>query len=603
MSNSLTLEQYFKPVQQAIAARFNGDKSVNDLPRVMRLPDHLHQKHEPFRTRLLDARDDMPAYTVNQIIDGLGLAPFMEVQEKPAGKGKQTKADDSSYKHGSKEGGRTHGITKIARSQSRRGFSEEETILFCLTHDTLHNDPPLEQTHPGKVAAIVQDIFQRYVKHDADEVTDYVSELNAENFVVRDGGKTVVARENFDTVMNRSELLRSSFTDFKNYHNNRKVITGKDKDGTPIYTSLGNAWLSHPKRRQYSGIIMSPSGDIEGQYNLWRGYAVKSINGSWKLMKRHIYEVICDRNDPVYQYLMGWLARMIQQPGTPGEVAIVLQGGRGTGKGMFGNALCRIAGQHACHVTNGQHVTGNFNAHLEDCIFLFADEAFWAGDKQAENVLKGLITEPTIPIERKGVDLKTVQNMLHVLMASNNDWVVPAGMDERRYCVLKVADHQAQNHKYFSDLIHEMDNGGLEAMLYDLQAMDISKFNVRAVPNTAGLVEQKIQSLDPVMSWWFQKLHDGELLHGHEWGCVPFPTLYDDYVTSVQKLGNVRRVSETSFAMVIRKALPAQWPKDSRIVPKDAPSWNSKRVKHYEFPALEVCREHFERLVGDKLEW
>lgn len=48
----LSREQ-FKPVQQALAARFNGDVSVCDLPRVMRLPGFIHQKGAPFQTRII----------------------------------------------------------------------------------------------------------------------------------------------------------------------------------------------------------------------------------------------------------------------------------------------------------------------------------------------------------------------------------------------------------------------------------------------------------------------------------------------------------------------------------------------------------------------
>ena len=44
-----------------------------------------------------------------------------------------------------------------------------------------------------------------------------------------------------------------------------------------------------------------------------------------------------------------------------------------------------------------------------------------------------MITEPTLAIERKGQDTETVPNMLHILMASNNQWIVPAGLDERRF--------------------------------------------------------------------------------------------------------------------------------------------------------------------------
>jgi len=44
----------FKDTQMALAEKFNGDKSVNDLPRVMRLPGFFHQKDpaNPFMTRI-----------------------------------------------------------------------------------------------------------------------------------------------------------------------------------------------------------------------------------------------------------------------------------------------------------------------------------------------------------------------------------------------------------------------------------------------------------------------------------------------------------------------------------------------------------------------
>ena len=37
----------FEAVQLALAARFGGDSSVRDLPRVMRLPGYCHRKGPP----------------------------------------------------------------------------------------------------------------------------------------------------------------------------------------------------------------------------------------------------------------------------------------------------------------------------------------------------------------------------------------------------------------------------------------------------------------------------------------------------------------------------------------------------------------------------
>ena len=430
-------------------------------------------------------------------------------------------------------------------------------------------------------------------------VPAYIDEMNKDRFVGCFGGKTVVCREAVDEILNRRFIETSSFQDVRNLFNNKKVTVGKDERGKPIIVPLGTAWLEHEARRQFMEIKMLPEGAAEGVYNLWRGFYIKAAEGSWKLMKKHIRDVICNGDKAVYAYVKKWLARMFQKPWMPGQVALVLQGGKGVGKGMLGNAICRIIGQHACHVSSIKHITGDFNSHLEDCIFLFADEAFWAGDKAAEGSLKSMITEPTIHITRKYCDGKQARNMLHLFMASNNDWVVPASNDERRYCVLKVSDRYAGNHDYFKALAEETDNGGIEAMLFDLQKLDIGDFNVRAVPKTEGLTEQKLQSLDTVMSWWYQKLCEGELLPGIQWDSVPISSLYNDYVDRVQKQGsNIRRVSDTAFGKQLRKALPKGWPKKPRTR-----GTGINRLNHYEFPSLKTCREHFEKFMGVCLDW
>jgi putative DNA primase/helicase len=62
----------FKSLQKALATRFGGDAAVNDLPRVMRLPGFVHQKGEPFRTRIhrVGSGGD---YRVAQLVAALDL--------------------------------------------------------------------------------------------------------------------------------------------------------------------------------------------------------------------------------------------------------------------------------------------------------------------------------------------------------------------------------------------------------------------------------------------------------------------------------------------------------------------------------------------------
>lgn len=82
----------FKPIQQAIAGRFNGDKSVVNLSRVMRLPGFIHQKSDPFQTRIIFI-DGREPYTVQQIVDGLKLAGFFQHDQHKTKQREQSTGD------------------------------------------------------------------------------------------------------------------------------------------------------------------------------------------------------------------------------------------------------------------------------------------------------------------------------------------------------------------------------------------------------------------------------------------------------------------------------------------------------------------------------
>lgn len=62
----------FSKVQKALIAKFNGDKSINDLARVMRLPGFMHQKQEAFMTAILEI-EEAPLYSVQDVIQKLAL--------------------------------------------------------------------------------------------------------------------------------------------------------------------------------------------------------------------------------------------------------------------------------------------------------------------------------------------------------------------------------------------------------------------------------------------------------------------------------------------------------------------------------------------------
>jgi hypothetical protein len=279
-------------------------------------------------------------------------------------------------------------------------------------------------------------LFHLAKKHGWEEVPiREIGELNQRHFVIRNiGGKCLIGEMVPNPMGSGQTLSLQRVQDFTTWYSNRTIPT-RDK-GKKKYKNIGTVWIEHPKRRQYEGVDLVPNASPvlpNGNLNLWRGFGVDPAQGKWSLMFRHICGILANGDRKSAEYILRWTAWSVQHPGEPAEVAVVIRGGKGSGKGIFAKAVARCFGEHALHIFHQNHLTGNFNGHLRSCLFLFADEAFWAGDKKGESVLKGLITEPSLMIEQKGIDAVQWPNRLHVMMAANAEWVVPASHDERRF--------------------------------------------------------------------------------------------------------------------------------------------------------------------------
>jgi len=185
-----------------------------------------------------------------------------------------------------------------------------------------------------------------------------VDDLNEQFAVVNDAGKILVMRRRKDPVMGRDVLERIEFADFKKMHGNR-TLGGKE---------IAKIWLSHPDRKQYlEGIVFDPSNNAaDGWLNMWRGFAIEPASGNWSLMQEHLLNVVSGGNADYFGYLLSWAAFAVQHPNRPAEVAVVLRGGKGSGKGIFGRWLRRMFGQHGMQVTNSSHLVGKFHLHLRD---------------------------------------------------------------------------------------------------------------------------------------------------------------------------------------------------------------------------------------------
>ena len=309
-----------------------------------------------------------------------------------------------------------------------------------------------------------------------------IEDLNREYALVKVGSQTVIFQESPGARLVEHQVRMLGIDAFKTWYRNRWTeVLGRDGKIKRITWAI--AWLDSRYRRQYQGVEFFPdANNLPGspQYlNLWSGFAVAPAPAPdrrrYKTFRDHLLQNICSGDDKLFQWVFGFFAHMVQRPRERVGIALVLRGKMGTGKTKVGEIIGSLFPRHYFLVDDPRYVTGQFNAHMASCLLLQADEAVWAGDKAAEGRLKGLITAPMQQIEAKGIDPIRLDNYVRLVMTSNEEWVVPAGKDERRFAVLDVDPRCAQHHEYFAEMDLEMANGGLAHLLADLLAFDLGE--------------------------------------------------------------------------------------------------------------------------------
>ena len=389
---------------------------------------------------------------------------------------------------------------------------------------------------------------------------------------------------------------------FKQWFANQFVWIDKE----PI--NLAKYWLTHRDRRQYAGLVFSPKGDVPADhYNLFHGFAVEPRPGDCSKFLAHLKDDVCNGNEDLYKWVVGWFAQIVQQPEVKMGTSLVLRGKMGTGKTKVGKVFGSLFGVHYTLVSHPRYVTGQFNAHMIWLLLLHADEAFWAGDRTAESKLKDLVTGDDHFIEYKGKEAFLVRNLIRLFVTGDTDWQVPAGFEERRFATLDVGEGHKEDHAYFAAIDEEMDNGGREALLHYLLNFDLKSVDLRTIPKTEALLDQKIASFTAEQGWWFDMLTRGELPWGcDESGCCPVPRLFNRYIKHASRHGARRRQIETAIGMFLNRHVPSLTRKEGTYKAWDKHKGDKGEVVHvpgyiYTFPSLADCRAAFVKKIQQEI--
>lgn len=435
----------------------------------------------------------------------------------------------------------------------------------------------------------------------------YLDKMNSEYALIYMEGNHFILHETIDEkgFPKRVFLTEASF---KRRFSPFTVQSGKGRQVT-----WAEEWLDWEGRREYAGVCFTPGrAPRHNYYNLWRGFTQKPIpyqtaenaaRRGFDAFMEHSLQNVCGGDPILNAWLLGYFAHMVQRPYERPLTTLVFRGEKGTGKNALIDRVGRLLGPtHYLVAHDGRYLTSNFNGHLDSCLCLVLDEAFWSGDKSAEGKLKGLTTAPEILIERKGKEPYSVDNLVRLVVIGNEDWLVPASFDERRYAVFDIGNGRKQDNEFFERLRIDMDqNGGCGVLLDYLTKYDLSQIDVNRAPATAGLRDQKIASQEPIFDWWLDSLAEGRILCSDiesVWGQPVEKHRFRDAYARYSRERNIkgRLPSAHMFGRLLAKCCPSLKMNHSKRE-------GDRVVSCYFMPHLAQARKDWDAMVGHQTDW
>jgi Family of unknown function (DUF5906) len=380
------------------------------------------------------------------------------------------------------------------------------------------------------------------------------------------------------------------------------------------WQSSTKVWLENSEARSFRGNKFYPGDgddpmDLNNEYyNDWNGWVIKPVKDTIRVKRilRHVYAINCLKNKERANHFLNFFAHMFQKPTEkPSFSLMILAEEEGGGKSMIINAICEIIGlNHAFPVSNLEHVFGNHNEILDNCIFLSFEESDIKSNIRYTRELRDLITNHYLLVNLKHKHFLRQRNFTRCVFIGNAEILAYVSRTDRRHTVLRSAPDKIGDVEYFEDLKNSLDRNGLEALLYYFLHKDISEFNPFKPLWTEELDEQKELSVDKSLySVWLEWLTNGslpfeelgsigsvELKKGQEprWITVQEKLLY--CINRLIKRDGGKELSMKSFGRKFRKIVP-EMTKSQNM--KCTPEGVLIQMYAYDIPSLKDCRAHF----------
>ncbi len=232
---------------------------------------------------------------------------------------------------------------------------------------------------------------------------------------------------------------------------NAKFIDGWDKKSLTAKKKLLNSLLSakiikenriklvfninyEPTNEKFVYMDNKKFFNTYNKTELW-DYKSEKETYDFPLISQLIMNLTGDNADN-YDYFNKWLSWIIQKPTQKLPTAIILQGAQGSGKGTFKSCVLDQIFGNNCQEINQTQLEAPFNDYLLGKQIIVANEIMHNENRQTlPNVLKNLVTDEKLTINIKFKKAIVARNYCHWIFCTNSDNPIKLDADDRRYNV------------------------------------------------------------------------------------------------------------------------------------------------------------------------
>lgn len=279
-----------------------------------------------------------------------------------------------------------------------------------------------------------------------------------------------------------------------------------------VPTNFIASWMvNNPNQRCFDDLGVYPDGleCPKSIFNLWRKFPMEYVSEyehkqtELNAILEHI-KVLCGNSDEVFEYFIKWIAQMIQYPAVK-SICPTFISNQGAGKGTLMKLFCKMLGDSKVFETTSpsRDVWGDFNGRMCNTFLINLNELSKKETIECEGKIKGLITDPKLTINNKGVNQYDINSFHRFIITTNNLEPIKTSKDDRRNLIIRSSDEKCSDKDYFNKLHEYLDDVNVIKTCYEyfksIPKMD--EFNKLEIPVTDYQSNLKELSVSPIEQW------------------------------------------------------------------------------------------------------